>query len=214
VSLESIYKLQNGDTFADNPNLKTIENKLKEWTTIVEDLFISQIQKIIRIENKNVFINRDSLSKIVSQNTFFDANTKIIETLENLFSEITKTLIEVLKTTDSLVKKQNEGIISLVNQESFYDVETNDDDHLNHQKIEQIIKNFEILLETQRDLNESIRKNISFSALKNNREASRQSEESLIQAFTDSLFSFIRNNKQFIEENLSTLESKSSKNFR
>jgi len=205
---ESLHKLQNNNELVDHPNLKSVESKLKEWSSKIEDILLSQIQNILKLENKNVYINKAKLIRIINQKSFFDQNSKLIDGLKNLSLEITKALVEAFKAADSVIKKSNNETICLICQDSSHDLDNQVQD--DQQKLVHIMENWGIILEIQREYKETIIKNISVSATRINLDATfTQTEEILIQALTDLLFPFVRNNKQFIEEKILEIEFKS-----
>jgi len=199
--------LQNLD-LADHPTVQMLVNKTKDWNTLYHTNLETHLNKLLKVENKRISINKKQLMNFVTNKEFFSgASSKTIESLSSLISEINKALIELLTSETSLVERSDDNSISVLKEDLFYDSGL-DDNQLGYEKLNQLDQNFKTIMNVHRTIFGSIIKSAPTSSLRSSIDKlSEQFEKDIIKTFTDTLFPLIKTQKDEILAKVPEMEA-------
>ncbi len=205
--MDSLSKFLKNLDLASHPTIQILQSKTKEWIHLFNENFESQLNKVLKVENKRVSVNKKQLINFTSQKDFFSASSSTLNSLSSLIGEITKAFIELLTSESSLVERSDDHSISLLKEDLFFDSGL-DDNQLDYEKLNQLYQNFKTIMSAHRSLFESIVKSASSPSLRSCIDKiSEQFEADIIKAFTDTLFPLIKTQKDEILSKVPEMET-------
>ncbi len=203
--LESVYRIIDSNLH-DHPQLNSIGKTVEQWQKSLNELIITQIRRILKRESSNIRIDRNRLEQFINQKAFFSYDSKIIEAILGLITDINQVFAEWLKKHIEITFDIKDLIV-ISNQGAFNDT---NQERSSQRIVDQIIISLEKFFDIQQNIIALIVKNTSVSALRDRIDRIVQGkEENLIQALSDSLFPYIKDTKQVLLEHIQEIESQS-----
>ena len=210
--MDSLSKFLHNLDLSNHPTIQILQNKTKEWNTLFNENFESQLNKLLKAENKRFSINKKQLLNFSSQKDFFSTSSSTaLNSLNSLIGEINKAFIECLGSDFSLVEKRDDQETALLKEDLFLDSGL-DDNQLDYEKLNQLYQNFSTIMNAHRSLFESIIKSASSPSLRSCIDKlSEQFEADIVKTFTDTLFPLIKTQKDEILSKVPEMETECKK---